>query len=61
MEPIKKWYFSKTVILALAQGIIGVIVAIQTVHPDLQQVGVLAIWKSAIDLVIRLNTDTAIN
>lgn len=50
---MKKWFFSKTIILAVLQGILGVIVAIGTQLPD---IGWLMIAKSVLDVVIRFIT-----
>jgi hypothetical protein len=51
------WWKSKTIILAILQAIVGVLVVVLTQYPG---VGVIAIVKSAIDVLIRVMTDTPI-
>ena len=57
---MKKIWESKTVWIAVAQGVVGVIVAIISEDPTLKGAGFLAIVKSFIDMWVRLNTDKAI-
>lgn len=54
---MKKWYLSKTVILAVLQGVLGIIVAIGSQIPT---VGWLMIVKSIIDVIIRGMTEESI-
>lgn len=56
----KEWYFSRTILLAVAQGIIGVVAAIEATKPEWKGVGALAIVKSLVDIYIRFNTSQAI-
>lgn len=53
----KNWYQSKTIWLAVLQGVIGVIVAVTTEYPELATVGWLVLVKSGLDVAIRLMTD----
>lgn len=54
---MKKWYQSKTIILAVAQGLIGLVVAFESVYPELSSIGLIVIFKSLVDIVLRMNTD----
>lgn len=56
MEEHKKWYQSRTVWLAIAQGVAGIMAAVFAVDPALQDVGYLAILKSVLDFLLRANT-----
>lgn len=60
MIDVKPWYKSKTVGLALLQAASGVLAAIFAEDPALKTVGVLAIIKSIVDLLIRANTTETI-
>jgi len=53
---MKKWYQSKTIILAVAQGLIGLVVAFESVYPELSSIGLIVIFKSLVDIVLRMNT-----
>lgn len=53
----KPWYFSKTIIVALLQGVLGVVVALSTQHPE---IGIIAMIKSCLDMVLRFVTTTPI-
>lgn len=53
----KKWYESKTILLAIAQGIIGVLVVLESNYPS---VGWVAIAKSVVDFYVRYNTSQPI-
>ena len=50
---IKKWYLSRTVWLAVLQGIAGVITIIASENPAF---GGILIAKSAVDIVLRFVT-----
>jgi hypothetical protein len=52
----KYWYRSRTIWVAFLQGVIGVIVAFSSTHPELQTVGALATLKSALDIILRYLT-----
>jgi hypothetical protein len=55
---IKKWYTSKTIWLAVLQGILGVVVATSSQIPT---VGWLMLLKSAIDIMIRIVTEMPVS
>jgi len=50
---MKKWYLSKTMILAIAQAISGLLVAVGTEYPE---AGGILLAKSAVDVVLRVLT-----
>jgi hypothetical protein len=56
---MKKWYFSKTVLVALVQFITGVVEAFFTEYPP--EVGYALMAKSVIDFVLRKVTTEAIS
>jgi hypothetical protein len=56
MNDSKKWYQSKTVLLAVLQGVAGVVVAIQVSSPELFTVGIGAFVKSVLDIYLRYAT-----
>lgn len=58
--PIKPWYYSKTIWLAIAQAVASILTAIFAQDPALQTVGILGMIKSIADFVVRLNTESAI-
>jgi len=53
----KKWYQSKTIILAILQGAAGVITVIATEHNN---TGFLLIVKAVVDVYIRYLTESKI-
>lgn len=57
MAKIKKWYQSRTMLLAILQGLSGVVVVFATEYPEL---GILAIAKSFIDAGLRSITTESI-
>ena len=57
MQTYKKWYQSKTIILAILQGTAGVIAVIATEH---NSTGFLLIVKAVIDVYIRYLTESKI-
>lgn len=59
-KTIKAWYTSRTVLLAVAQGLVGVIVAILASNPEIQGAGVLAVIKSLLDIFLRMDTSKSI-
>ncbi len=56
MNDIKSVFASRTVWLAIAQGIAGVLVALYATDPSLTNIGWLAVVKSIIDFYLRMNT-----
>lgn len=54
---MKKWYQSKTIQLAALQALTGLLVAFGTEYPE---VGLIAVAKSLLDVLIRLNTTKAV-
>lgn len=52
----KDWYKSRTLRLAILQGLAGVVTALMVTDPTLQGVGMLAIIKSIIDVSIRFTS-----
>lgn len=59
MNP-KKWYQSKTVWFAVAQGVAGISAAILASDPNIKFAGILATIKSTADLYIRFSTSQPI-
>ena len=53
---VKKWYASRTVWIAVAQAVAGILAALLETNPSLQGVGVIFIVKSALDLALRIST-----
>lgn len=53
LKDMKKWYLSRTIVLAILQGILGVIVVVETQYPT---AGTLLIVKSILDTVLRFAT-----
>jgi len=60
MIEVKPWYKSRVVGLATLQGIAGVLTAIFSVDPALQTIGCLAVIKSIVDFLLRLDTTKTI-
>jgi len=60
METNKKWYKSKTLWLAILQGVAGILVAIINVNPNMKIVGGAMVVKSVIDFGLRLLTSQPI-
>lgn len=56
----KNWYKSKTILLAFAQAIASVLVVFFLEYPELRVVGGVGLFKSALDIYIRFNTDEAL-
>ena len=54
---MKKWYKSKTILVALLQAIAGILIAFQAEYPS---IGLIVIGKSLIDITIRYLTQEAI-
>jgi hypothetical protein len=50
---LKRWYQSRTIRIAIVQAIIGIFTAILATYPELQAVGIVAIAKSIIDILLR--------
>ena len=57
----KEWYYSRTVWVAIAQAILGILTAALAAEPELQQVGSLLLLKSAADLLLRALTNKPLN
>lgn len=51
---------SRTVWIAIAQAILGVLLAVTVENPALEQVGLIVMVKSVLDFFLRLNTTTAL-
>lgn len=56
----KSVFASKTIWLAIAQGVAGVLVVLMA-NPSFHPAGWLVIVKSAIDFYLRMNTTTAVS
>ncbi len=56
----KKIWQSRTVILAVIQGLLGVLIALEMTNPTLQLAGVIAFGKAIVDIFLRLQTFTEI-
>lgn len=52
----KAWWKSKTVWIAILQGVAGFIVAISANDPTLQNIAAFAILKTVVDLTLRAIT-----
>lgn len=50
---MKKWYESKTLWIAVMQGVIGVVVVLETQYPS---IGAVAVAKSILDIALRTIT-----
>lgn len=55
----KPWYQSKTIWIALIQGVIGVLAALSA-NPDIHFVGYIAIAKSGLDIILRALTSESV-
>ena len=53
----KPLYKSRTVWLAVAQAIVGILTAVLAADPDLQKIGGLLMLKSSADLLLRVLTN----
>jgi hypothetical protein len=51
---------SRTFWLAVIQGVVGVLVVIQSSAPELDSFGYLAVLKSVLDVLLRMDTDTPV-
>ncbi len=49
----KKWYFSRTLWLAVLQGVLGVVIVINTQAPT---IGWIVVLKSILDILVRIST-----
>ena len=56
----KHWYQSRTIQIAIAQGVLGIIIAFEANDPSFKALGVGAIAKTLIDVLIRISTYTEI-
>lgn len=57
---MKSWYQSKTIWIAVIQGILGVVVAFTTIDPAVSTIGWIAAGKAILDMVLRSLTTTPI-
>lgn len=57
---MKKWYKSRTIKLAIFQGLVGIFFAFLAQYPELNAIGWVAFVKSVIDLVLRADTKSGI-
>ena len=57
---MKNWYKSKTIWLAVLQGVAGIMTAFLVDNPELAMVGWVATGKSLVDLILRMGTTTEI-
>lgn len=57
----KKWYESRTLWIAVAQAVVGIIVVITNEFPDAEIVGSLVALKSVFDIGLRFMTDVPID
>jgi len=57
MALTKKWYTSKTVWIAFATGVAGVLAAILSEDPLIKGAGIIAMIKSVIDFGLRFMTE----
>ena len=53
---MKPWYTSKTVWVAVAQAVVGILAAVAAADPNLRVAGVVAVIKSISDILLRLGT-----
>lgn len=53
---LKKVISSRTVILAVLQGLIGLAIAVGTEVPELDLAGLVVVLKSVVDIILRLDT-----
>lgn len=52
----KKWYESRTVWIAVAQGVAGIVAAIFAADPAIKTTGAGLVLKSLYDIYLRLTT-----
>ena len=53
----KSVWLSRTVWLAIAQALVGILTAVLAADPDLQKIGGLLMLKSSADLLLRVLTE----
>lgn len=58
---MKKWYQSRTVLIAVGQAIVAGIASYVTSNPGVETAGYLLMFKSIVDIVLRMNTTTKIS
>lgn len=56
----KQWYQSKTIWLAVAQGVAGILIAYFSSNPVAATVGYGALLKSALDMYLRFTSTQTI-
>ena len=59
-EKVKPWYLSRTIIVAVLQAILGIVTVILVEQPEIKGAGGLAILKSVLDVILRLDTKKSI-
>lgn len=57
---MKSIFKSRTFWVAVAQGVVGVLLVIQSSAPELDSFGYLALLKSVLDILLRLDTDAPV-
>lgn len=57
---MKKWYTSRTLWIAALQGAAGVIAVAFVENPELASIGWVAIGKTVLDYLVRMNTTKTI-
>lgn len=57
---MKNWTKSRTIALAIAQAILGVLMIITKEYPEIDLAGVVLIVKSIADILLRLDTSSPI-
>ena len=54
----KNWWQSRTMWLAIGQGVVGILLAVYNANPDFSTVGWMMVVKSIIDGYVRLTSTT---
>lgn len=52
----KKWYQSRVIWMAVGQAVVGIIVAFESQDPSFKALGIGAMAKSLLDVMLRLST-----
>lgn len=58
--PVKRWYQSRTIWVAVFQAMAGLLTVLIASDPHLQTAGGLALMKSAIDVLLRFLTNVPV-
>lgn len=56
----KKWFLSRTIWLAVVQGLLGVVVAVAASDPTMKLGGTIVVLKTILDVLLRLDTTTTL-